>query len=162
MDLGKLEKARLDAEVPERLELLQKDGTPYPDDDGLGRPWVMVKGSDCQAVREVGRRILGKTLATLDDDTEDNDVFARNLDPAVRIPRAAAAITEMGGVGVNGEALESNYENIVRLISFEHHLGQVEKKMREHGRPFTKPSSDSSPTPGTSPASENSEPTAGQ
>lgn len=163
MDLAKLEAARFDAEVPERLELVDKLGKPYPDDDGLGTPFLMVKGADCQAVREASRRLLADALRQVsDDDDEAQDAFFRGLDPALRIPRAAAAVASWGGIGSNGVPLEFNEDNLIRLLSFEHHLGQVERKMRDHGRPFTMPSSDSSPTPDTPPDSESGAPTASQ
>ena len=146
LDLGMMERARADAEEPEKLVLTDEAGEPYPVKDGESEPaFLMVKGADCKAVR-AARRAAWARLAVArreikaDDKLSEEEVDRRiseqmetlALDPEFRRPVATAAVADWGYVKDAGTPLDFNPENLSRLLAFERILGQVERKMRAH------------------------------
>jgi hypothetical protein len=148
MDILELERARADAEEPVRVTMLGPDGKPYPA-DGDEPFWIAVRGRDSEAVRKAARKVLARAATRkragrgdAGDLTEEELDELRTeefeellIDPEYRIPVAMAACAEWGAISEGGAPFPFTPLNLRRVLSFEHHLGQVETAMREHGRP---------------------------
>jgi hypothetical protein len=151
MDILELERARADAEEPVRITMLDSDGQPYPA-DGDEPFWIAVRGRDSEAVRKAARKVLARAATRkrsgkrIGDDVSElteaelDELRAEEfeellVDPEYRIPVAMAACAEWGAISEGGAPFPFTPLNLRRVLSFEHHLGQVETAMREHGRP---------------------------
>lgn len=148
LDIAKLEQARRDHETPARLEILDADGEPYAVAEGEEPPHIMILGMDSESVREATRLVFSRLAAEAqasgveDEDALEGIVLREYLTrKSERITKAVAGCVGWGGFYEDGEDMEFTEENLRRVLSFDHILGQVERGMRAHKDFLNGPSS---------------------